>query len=225
MRVLPKTILILVIAANTGGCGGMITRGDLPLVDSISKPEKPKSISYRLIFLAENSGRIYAYGEGTAAHQVETALINSNQFSQVKGIVPEFLHSKTPQRCATTDCWNKLLDKPVEVDTDLFLDVRYSGISLSSNVELLYIMIHGASLGFIPLWIDNDTDWNVRLLDRNGTLIDQSVIKDKSSVWYWTPLILFNGFHVLDIGQAMLRKAKENPMNNYLLKLKEQKSF
>lgn len=66
------------------------------------------------------------------------------------------------------------------------------------------------------MYFNADIKWVTVLYDKNGVELARVPIQDKSSIWAWSPLFLFNGFHMVRDLAEVAAPATSNALMNVL---------
>lgn len=106
--------------------------------------------------------------------------------------------------------------KPVP-KTDFYLEIYTRADSQFWIIP--WALLHAYSIGFIPVRVPINFEYQVSLYEPGTKIRDQQVLKNNSAVWYWTPLVLVNGFRFFDPEQVLPKQPYRNAIRHYLKEL------
>lgn len=201
---------------STFGCAATATKNELPPAPALSVITNKKSITYRFYFktqLMGDSGIRISWNKHSSK-EISDYLIQSAQFSEVI----EYKQSSVDIRELNFIETEKQITKVnFPVETDLFLDIQAEGKDYGPHDYMYWGLVHYLSLGLIPVYINADINWFTILYDKTGVELARVPISDRSSIWAWSPLFFFNGFHMFRDIDDVAASTNENALK-YVLK-------
>lgn len=203
--------VFLCLVFMVAGCALTPTKGKLPRVDSFEGVPSGASLVYRVysrtptplkkgVTLDQSSQNYELFGR---------LLRESNYFESVKEY-PRRVPSASFYGGDTAKEESLALEVKFPVEADLFLDIEEVGINLGPHGYAYLMLLHGLTLGFFPLVMNNDVHFKMALHDRDGKLLRRDEVKEESTIWGWTPLFFFNGFKLWRSTDSVKQPLKEN---------------
>lgn len=205
-----KGILFQISILFVLGCGSIATKGDLPPTDFQIPKEKKGSVVYRFYTRTPYyRGGVILENDQATSDQFKQFLLDSNYFINVDEYPLKF-ESVNLTGSNTQAEENLALQIKFPIEADYFLDIESELRDMGPHGYMYWGMFHVLSLGLIPIAINNDIKLKVTLYDRYGKKLNENKISDTSTIWGWTPLILFNGFQIFRDVRDTSKPIKQN---------------
>ena len=174
-----------------GGCGVLATKGDISPTEDFPRLKNPKTISYRVTIRYKLGEKFTIVEHNALAKIVEKQLEASGFFSQVTrvGYNEEQIGFFEPKYSPEDE--QKVRSMP-NFQSDYFLEIlkTMDHPGHHGGGYMYWGLLHVVSFGLIPMWIDNDVNLNIRLIDSSGQVVSREHISDNSSIWAWSPLMM-----------------------------------
>lgn len=207
--------LSLIVITVVSSCAATATKNELSPIQELRIIENKKSITFRFYFktILKDDRGVRIYWDESLSKQIGNLLVQSGQFKEVK----EYQQDSSYIRDANTVEQEKQITKVnFPVETDLFLDIQAEGKDYGPHAYAYWGMVHILSLGLIPMYINADINWSTILYDKNGVALAKVSVSDKSSIWAWSPLFFFNGFHMFPNINDVAAPMNGNALNHVL---------
>jgi hypothetical protein len=217
-------VLNLVLILGVFGCAATATKSELPPAKAFTVPENKKSISYRYFVktLLRHDRGVRIDWDENSSQRIRDSLVQSNRYSDVVEYSQGLVDIREPN---SVEMEKRVAEIVFPIQTDLFLDIQAEGKDYGPHAYMYWGLVHILSLGLIPIYTNADISWSTVLYDRDGVEISRGSIGDRSSIWAWSPLFFFNGFHMFRNMNDVAAPAERNALFHVLSNSETQRKF
>lgn len=222
-----KLILLLIFTFSIFSCGGLVTKPSLDSITSIQSAKindskKPLTVEYRVYQKTKRSlpnktyYNFYDDDQLTKAVANRLAMYKSDEttYSEYKNDFGSLSFEGASEENMNNVTKPKF---PIQADYLIQLEFNHEYEGYHSGVEYL-VLFHALSLGFIPMSYPLVDLIKTTVYSKEGKILDEKQTLNTSRVWYWTPLVLVNGFHLFQKEATVVKAVHDISIDHAIYK-------